>query len=321
MSDGRNIIQLPKGFLLGSETASTVSSRGVYKFPVEWSNRKTWADGQCNGYDTEWCSWSNLPEEDFIAMEDAPYTIGQFVWTGFDYLGEPTPYDGYWPSRSSYFGIVDLAGFPKDRYYLYKSRWMPDTPMVHILPHWNFPDKIGETIPVFVYSSGDVVELFLNGKSLGKKEKRPYEYRFRWDSVKYEPGELKAIAYKQNRKWAETYVRTTGKAVGLKAVPDKHRIKADGEDLVFVTVSLVDEEGCDVPTAENVISCSLIGDGEIVATDNGDPTCLITFSEPTRPAFNGLFLVIVKAKRGGYKPIRLTIESKGLEKAVVDIEM
>lgn len=224
-------------------------------------------------------------------------------------------------SRSSYFGIVDLAGFPKDRYYLYKSRWMPDTPMVHILPHWNFPDKIGESIPVFVYSSGDEVELFLNGKSLGRKVKKPFEYRFRWDSVTYEPGELKAIAYKQHEEWAETQVQTTGKAVALKAVPDKRLIKADGEDLVFVTVSLVDEEGRSVPTEEPVISCSLVGDGEIVATDNGDPTCLITFSEPTRPAFNGLFLAIVKAKRGGTKPIRLTVEAKGLKKAVVDIEI
>lgn len=324
-----------------SESSSTMSSRGEY-FP-----RKH----HVSSYDLTEPGWGGLPDWEFAALDKYPAICGEFVWTGFDYLGEPTPFNSDASvllnhsaamteeellkqreelariernrptSRSSYFGIVDLAGFPKDRYYLYKSRWMPDTPMVHILPHWNFPDKIGETIPVFVYSSGDVVELFLNGKSLGKKEKRPYEYRFRWDSVKYEPGELKAIAYKQNRKWAETYVRTTGKAVGLKAVPDKHRIKADGEDLVFVTVSLVDEEGCDVPTAENVISCSLIGDGEIVATDNGDSTCLITFSEPTRPAFNGLFLVIVKAKRGGYKPIRLTIESKGLEKAVVDIEM
>ena len=228
-----------------SESSSTMSSRGEY-FP-----RKH----HVSSYDLTEPGWGGLPDWEFAALDKYPAICGEFVWTGFDYLGEPTPFNSDASvllnhsaamteeellkqreelariernrptSRSSYFGIVDLAGFPKDRYYLYKSRWMPDTPMVHILPHWNFPDKIGETIPVFVYSSGDVVELFLNGKSLGKKEKRPYEYRFRWDSVKYEPGELKAIAYKQNRKWAETYVRTTGKAVGLKAVPENTGLK------------------------------------------------------------------------------------------------
>lgn len=224
-------------------------------------------------------------------------------------------------SRSSYFGIVDLAGFPKDRYFLYKSRWMPDTPMVHILPHWNFPDRIGRVTPVFVYSSGDEVELFLNGESLGKKVKQPYEYRFRWDSVVYQPGELIAVAYKQNRKWAEASVKTTGDAIRLKAEPDKTVIKADGEDLVFVKVSFEDKDGNAVPTAENMITCTLEGDGEIVATDNGDPTCLITFSEPARPAFNGLFLAIIKAKRNGVRPLRLTITSEGLEKAIVDIKI
>lgn len=324
-----------------SESSSTMSSRGEY-FPRKF---------HVSSYDLTEPGWGGLPDWEFAALDKYPAIWGEFVWTGFDYLGEPTPYNSDASvllnhsaamtneelqrqreelvriernrptSRSSYFGIVDLAGFPKDRYYLYKSRWMPDTPMVHILPHWNFPDKIGESIPVFVYSSGDEVELFLNGKSLGRKVKKPFEYRFRWDSVTYEPGELKAIAYKQHGKWAETQVQTTGKAVALKAVPDRRVIKADGEDLVFVTVSLVDEEGRSVPTEEPVISCSLVGDGEIVATDNGDPTCLITFSEPTRPAFNGLFLAIVKAKRGGTKPIRLTVEAKGLKKAVVDIEI
>ena len=295
--------------------------------------------------------WGGLPDWEFAALDKYPAICGEFVWTGFDYLGEPTPFNSDASvllnhsaamteeelvkqreelnkiernrptSRSSYFGIVDLAGFPKDRYYLYKARWMPDTPMVHILPHWNFPYRVGKVTPVFVYSSGGEVELFLNGKSLGKKQKQPYEYRFRWDSVVYQSGELKAVAYKQHKKWAETRVRTTGDPVRLKAVPDKTLIKADGEDLVFVKVSLVDKDGYDVPTAENRIFCSLEGDGEIVATDNGDPTCLITFSEPSRPAFNGLFLAIVKAKRDGNKPLRLTIEADGLEKATVDIEI
>ena len=324
-----------------SESSSTMSSRGEY-FPRQY---------HVSSYDLTEPGWGGLPDWEFAALDKYPGICGEFVWTGFDYLGEPTPFNSDASvllnhsaamseeelaaqreelakiernrptSRSSYFGIVDLAGFPKDRYYLYKSRWMPDTPMVHILPHWNFPDRIGQVTPVFVYSSGDEVELFLNGESLGKKVKQPYEYRFRWDSVVYQPGELIAVAYKQNRKWAEASVKTTGDAIRLKAEPDKTVIKADGEDLVFVKVSFEDKDGNAVPTAENMITCTLEGDGEIVATDNGDPTCLITFSEPARPAFNGLFLAIIKAKRNGVRPLRLTITSEGLEKAIVDIKI
>jgi len=191
--------------------------------------------------------------------------------------------------------------------------------MVHILPHWNFPDRMGEVTPVFVYTSGDEAELFLNGKSLGKKKKLPYEYRLRWDDVIYKPGELKAVAYKQNQKWAEAVVRTTGEAVKLKLTPDKTSIKADGEDLVFVKVSLTDKDGNEVPTAENVISCTLVGTGEVIATDNGDPTCLIPFQETTRPAFNGLYLAIVKARFGCNGPLHLIVESKGLERAEMKI--
>ena len=324
-----------------SESSSTMSSRGEY-FPRKY---------HVSSYDLTEPGWGGLPDWEFAALDKYPGICGEFVWTGFDYLGEPTPFNSDASvllnhsaamseeelaaqraelekiernrptSRSSYFGIVDLAGFPKDRYYLYQARWMPNTPMVHILPHWNFPDRVGKETPVFVYSSGDEVELFLNGKSLGRKKKGLYEYRFRWDNVMYEPGELKAVAYKQQKKWAETSVRTTGDAVRLKAEPDKTVIKADGEDLVFVKVWFEDKEGNAVPTAENLISCALEGDGMIVATDNGDPTCLITFSEPARPAFNGLFLAIIKAKRSGSHPLRLTITSEGLEKATVDIKI
>lgn len=324
-----------------SESSSTMSSRGEY-FPRKY---------HVSSYDLTEPGWGGLPDWEFAALDKYPGICGEFVWTGFDYLGEPTPFNSDASvllnhsaamseeklaaqraelekiernrptSRSSYFGIVDLAGFPKDRYYLYQARWIPNTPMVHILPHWNFPDRVGKETPVFVYSSGDEVELFLNGKSLGRKKKGLYEYRFRWDNVMYEPGELKAVAYKQQKKWAETSVRTTGDAVRLKAEPDKTVIKADGEDLVFVKVWFEDKDGNAVPTAENLISCALEGDGMIVATDNGDPTCLITFSEPVRPAFNGLFLAIVKAKRSGSHPLRLTVTSEGLEKATVDIKI
>lgn len=313
----RNIIQLPKGFLLGSETASTVSSRGVYKFPVEWSNRKTWTDGQCNGYDTEWCSWSNLPEEDFIAMEDAPYTIGQFVWTGFDYLGEPTPYDGYWPSRSSYFGIVDLAGLPKDRYYLYRSVWNRKDHTLHLLPHWNWEGHEGEKIPVFCYTDYPVAELFVNGVSQGKRSKdlsvegewkkgkpdtpeeaeaRAHRYRLMWNDVVYTPGELKVVAYDANgNKADEKTVLTVGEAAALKLSADRTRLRADGDDLCFVTVSLVDKDGNEIPTADDNLTFEVTGAGHFRAACNGDATSLQPFTKPEMRLFSGKLVVVVQA--------------------------
>lgn len=324
-----------------SESSSTMSSRGEY-FPRRF---------HVSSYDLTEPGWGGLPDQEFAALDRYPGICGEFVWTGFDYLGEPTPFNSdnsvllnhaaalteeelnlkrksleeieknRPTSRSSYFGIVDLAGFPKDRYYLYQSRWLPDLPMVHILPHWNFPDRTGLVTPVFVYTSGDEAELFLNGKSLGKKKKKAYEYRLRWDSVVYQPGELKAIAYKQGRKWAETQVKTTGKAVRLKLTPDKTSIKADGEDLLFVRVAFLDEEGNEVPTAENRVECQLRGAGRIVATDNGDPTCLIPFSCPVRPAFNGLFLAIIKADRDGKGSLHLVVKAEGVKHGELDIKI
>lgn len=322
-----------------SESSSTMSSRGEY-FPREF---------HVSSYDLNEPGWGGLPDQEFAALDCYPGICGEFVWTGFDYLGEPTPYNSdnsvllnhaaalsseqmeqqkaaleeiekkRPTSRSSYFGIVDLAGFPKDRYYLYQSRWLPDLPMVHILPHWNFPDRIGQVTPVFVYTSGDEAELFLNGKSLGKKKKQAYEYRLRWDDVVYEPGELKAVAYKQGQVWAETEVRTTGKAVKIKLTPDKATIKADGEDLIFIRVSFTDKDGNEVPTAGNTISCTLKGAGKIVATDNGDPTCLIPFSQTVRPAFNGLYLAIVKAELNQKGSLHFMAEAEGMEKGEMEI--
>ena len=324
-----------------SESSSTMSSRGEY-FPRKF---------HVTSYDLHQPGWGGLVDEEFAALDRYPAICGEFVWTGFDYLGEPTPFNSdnsvllnnkealtgeqleeqrkalqeieekRPTSRSSYFGVVDLAGFPKDRFYLYKAHWMPDEPMVHILPHWNFPDRIGKVTPVFVYSSGDEVELFLNGRSLGKKSKQPYEYRFRWDSVYYESGELKAIAYKDGKKWAEKHIRTTGKPERLKLTPDKKVLKSDGEDLIFVRVSVLDAEGNEVPTAEPLITSSVSGPGMIAATDNGDPTCLIPFHEPKRPAFNGLYLAIVKARRGSEGTLHLCVEADGLGKEEIDIRI
>lgn len=327
--------------VFSSESSSTMSSRGEY-FPRKF---------HVSSYDLNEPGWGGLPDQEFAALDRYPAICGEFVWTGFDYLGEPTPFNSDKTvllnhaaavskeelkkqeeelkkieqnrptSRSSYFGVVDLAGFPKDRFYLYKAHWMPDEPMVHILPHWNFPDRIGKVTPVFVYSSGDEVELFLNGRSLGKKSKQPYEYRFRWDSVYYESGELKAIAYKDGKKWAEKHIRTTGKPERLKLTPDKKVLKSDGEDLIFVRVSVLDAEGNEVPTAEPLITSSVSGPGMIAATDNGDPTCLIPFHEPKRPAFNGLYLAIVKARRGSEGTLHLCVEADGLGKEEIDIRI
>ena len=324
-----------------SESSSTMSSRGEY-FPRRF---------HVSSYDLTEPGWGGLPDKEFAALDRYPAICGEFVWTGFDYLGEPTPFNSDRTvllnhaealsaeqlalkeeelkkieqnrptSRSSYFGIVDLAGFPKDRYYLYQARWMPQHPMAHILPHWNFEDRIGKNVPVFVYSSGDEVELFLNGKSLGRRVRKPYEYRFRWDEVIYEPGELRSVAYKDGKVWAHDTVRTTGASVRLKIEPEKTVMVSDGEDLIFVRVSVLDADGNEVPTAEPFIKATLSGPGKIVATDNGDPTCLIPFPETARNAFNGLFLAIVKADRGAEGSLHFSVESEGLQKAEVDLKV
>ena len=298
----KNIEQLPQGFLLGSETASTVSSRGVYKFPVEYSDKKRYDDGQCSSYDTEWCSWSNLPEDDFIAMDDLDYTIGQFVWTGFDYLGEPTPYDGYWPSRSSYFGICDLAGLPKDRFYLYRSVWNTDDHTIHLLPHWTWPERMGQTTPVYCYTDFPTAELFVNGKSQGRISKRKdskYDrYRLRWNDVKYEPGELKVVVYdEKGNRAGEQVVRTAGKPVAMKLEADKTVLKADGNDLAYVTVSLVDKDGTEIPNATDQMAFEVKGAGSFRAVCNGDATSLEVFTAPTMKLFSGKLVVTVQAAK------------------------
>ncbi len=309
-----SIGKLPQGFLLGSETASTVSSRGAYKFPVEVSNQKTYADGQCSSYDTEYCSWSNLPEDDFEAMDDLDYTIGQFVWTGFDYLGEPTPYDTYWPSRSSYFGICDLAGLAKDRYYLYRSQWRKDEHTIHLLPHWTWTGREGEVTPVYCYTDYPEAELFVNGKSQGRikknKESKMDRYRLRWNDVKYEPGELRVVTYDAaGNKSGEQVIRTAGKASKLTLDADRTTLRADGEDIAFVTVTMKDKDGNLVPDAANQLIFSVEGDGKFQAACNGDATSLEPFTEPTMKLFNGQLVVLVRSteKAGS---IRLTVTDK-----------
>ncbi|TCD25044.1 DUF4982 domain-containing protein [Pedobacter psychrodurus] len=313
----------PQGFILGSETASTVSSRGIYKFPVVKGFDKQYPDFQSSSYDLEYCSWSNVPDDDFVMQDDKPWVIGEFVWTGFDYLGEPTPYDSSWPSRSSYFGISDLAGLPKDRYYLYRSRWNKTKPTLHLLPHWNWEGREGETTPVFVYTSYDSAELFLNGKSLGvrKKDKSSPQNRYRlmWMDVKYEPGTLKVIAFDSNGKSvAEEKVITAGKPYKIVLTPDRKEITADGKDLSFVTVSVVDQNGIPCPTAINALNFEVKGAGIFKAVCNGDATSLESFVKPTMKLFSGKLVVVVQSDKNGGM-IQLNVKGKGLENGNIEI--
>ena len=332
--------------LFGSETASCVSSRGEYFFPVSTNKADGRADFQVSSYDLYAPRWATPPDWEFHGQDQFPFVAGEFVWTGFDYLGEPTPYNSdasnllnftdpaekaamqkeldeigkiQVPSRSSYFGIIDLAGFPKDRFYLYQARWRPDFPMAHILPHWNWPDRVGQITPVHVYTSGDEAELFVNGKSLGRQKKSPFEYRLHWDDVIYQPGTLKVIAYKNGRRWATDEVKTTGAAAKLTLSADHDKLRADGKDLSYVTVTVADRDGLPVPRANNHIKFEIEGPGEIIATDNGDATSFESFQSPEHNAFNGLALVIVRST-GDVGTITLKATSPGLRDSTVKVK-
>ena len=317
--------KFPQGFILGSETASTVSSRGIYKFPVEKGSMKQYDDFQSSSYDLEYCSWSNLPEDDFMLQDDKPWVIGEFVWTGFDYLGEPTPYDEKWPSRSSYFGMIDLAGIPKDRYYLYRSRWNTKAETLQILPHWNWEGREGEKTPVFVYTNYESAELFVNGKSQGIQKKikngNPQErYRLQWNDVIYEPGSLKVVAFDKNGKAiAEKEVKTAGKPHKIILETDRKTIKSNGEDLSFVTVSVVDKNGIPCPTATNQLQFEVTGKGTFRAACNGDATSLELFHMPTMKLFIGKLVVLVKSTKEAGK-IELKVSGKGLKKGIIELE-
>jgi beta-galactosidase len=291
--------QFPDKVIFSSESASALSSRGEFLFPVSGSVSGPVRPGaggdpatrHVSAYELHAADFGSSPDKSFALHDQHPYVAGEFVWTGFDYLGEPTPYDS---SRSSYSGIIDLAGFRKDRFYLYQSRWRPDLPMAHILPHWTWPQRIGEVTPIHVFTSGDEAELFVNGESQGKKEKAPYQYRLRWDYVTYQPGEVKVVAYKNGKEWATSTVRTAGSPARLDASADRSTISADGRDLSFITVRVADENGRTVPQANNPITFSIAGPAEIVATDNGDPTSFVPFQAAEREAFNGFVLAIVR---------------------------
>lgn len=292
---------LPQNLLVGSETASTVSSRGVYKFPVELKASAVYPDNQSSSYDTEYCYWSNIPDNDFAVDDDLDWNMGQFVWTGFDYLGEPTPYDtDAWPNHSSMFGIIDLASLPKDRYWLYRSKWNTEDHTLHILPHWNWEGYEGKQIPIFVYTDYPSAELFINGKSQGKREKNDstnmHRYRLMWNETVYEPGEVKAVAYDTNGSPVmEAIVRTAGKPHHLVLSTDCKALVADGEDLAYITVEVADKEGNIIPTDNREVKFKVKGAGSFRATANGDPTSLRLFHRPEMDLFSGAATVIVQA--------------------------
>ena len=336
----KNIEQLPQGFLLGSETASTVSSRGVYKFPVVVSDKATYPDGQCSSYDTEYCSWSNLPDDDWKMQDDYSWVIGEFVWTGYDYLGEPTPYDTYWPSRSSYFGICDLAGLPKDRYYMYRAHWNNHQHTTHLLPHWNWQGREGQVTPVYCYTDGVEGELFVNGKSQGRvhkdKSSRLDRYRLRWNDVKYEPGEIRVVTYNEyGDKVGEDVRRTAGEPTQIKLeseCPDHESVacckescdeqhdvvlKADGNDLAFITVSLLDKDGNECPLADDEMTFEVSGAGSFKAACNGDATSLEPFTQPQMKLFYGKLVVIVQSKaQKGNITLKVKDAKRGLEQTL-----
>ena len=326
---------LPQRIILGSETASTVSSRGVYHFPVALGAAIMHDDHQSSSYDTEFCWWSNIPDNDFAADEDYDWCIGQFVWTGFDYLGEPSPYDtDAWPNHSSVFGIVDLAYIPKDRFYLYRSQWNEAEQTLHVLPHWNWAGREGEVTPVFVYTSYPSAELFVNGISQGIRtfashdgqvpclgEKAMERFRLMWNDVVYQPGEIRVVAYDASGAVAaEKVVRTAGKAAALKLTPDRTVLSADGEDLCFVNVSLVDKDGNPVPVDNRLVNVKVTGAGSFKAIANGDPTCLEPFQNPQMHLFSGQLTVLVQS---GCEPGEITVEvsAEDVKKASVKISV
>lgn len=317
--------QFPNKVILSTENASTLSSRGEYYFPVYPGNSAPIRDGQggnsmthqVSAYELYSVDFGSSPDKVFATLDKHPYVAGGFVWTGWDYLGEPTP---YYTSRSSYSGIIDLAGFKKDRFYLYQAYWRPDFPMAHLLPHWTWPDRVGQLTPVHVMTSGDEAELFLNGRSLGRKLKAPFEYRLRWDSVTYEPGKIKVISYKKGKIWAMDSVVTAGAAQKLELTADRSQLKADGVDLSFITLRVTDQNGVTAPSAKNPIAFRLEGCGEIVATDNGDPSDMIAFPSNVRKAFNGYCLLIVRTKKGESGKIRVVATSDNLKEGSLLIQ-
>lgn len=345
---------LPDKAIYASETSSTVSTRGEYFFPVDWNKSKGFYQFQVSSYDLYAPGWANRPDLQFEALDKHPRFAGEYVWTGFDYIGEPTPYnqdqsnalnfqnpeerDAYMnllqelgnraPSRSSYFGILDLCGFRKDRFYLYQARWRPKLPVAHILPHWNWPERVGEITPVHVYTNGDEAELFLNGRSLGKRRiGEPHPYRLTWDEVTYQPGRLEVVVQKDGKRWAQAVEETTGEAAKLDLTADRSRIAADGRDLAYLTIRVLDSENREVPRTRIPVHIRVSGPVEIAGIGNGDPTdhTVMKPGDPTRAmitAFNGRAQIIVRSKAGqpGSAKVEVATVELGRGEALIMLE-
>ena len=338
--------RLHQKFVLGSETASTISSRGFYKFPVVRADNKTYPEGQCSSYDLEACGWSNIPEDDWVLQDDNDWVIGEFVWTGFDYLGEPTPYDDRVNARSSYFGIFDLSGLPKDRYWLYRSHWNSGAETIHLVPHWTWPGREGEVTPVYCYTNYPTAELFVNGKSQGRITKRldakahpdgnrisseddPLidRYRLRWNNVRYEPGEVRVVVYDANGvRRGESVCRTAGAPCRLTVTQqslDEYRgrktLRADGEDMAFYVVQAVDKDGNLCPEADCQVNVQVSGAADFKGICNGDATSFEVFTRPTMKLFKGQ-LVVGIVSNGKKGTARISVESSGLLPATASIK-
>jgi beta-galactosidase len=306
---------------IATETTSGLETRGHYDMPSDsiriWPSRwdKPFTEGNpdnsVSAYDNVRPAWGSTHEATWKVMKKYDFLSGMFIWTGFDYLGEPTPYS--WPSRSSYFGIIDLAGFPKDIYYMYQSEWT-NKPVLHIFPHWNW--ELGKLIDVWAfYNNADEVELFLNSKSLGVKKKNGEDLHIMW-RVKYEPGTLKAISRKNGKVVLTREIHTTGAPAKIELIADRKSIKADGKDLSFITVKILDKNGNVVPNANNLVNFKLNGEGFIAGVDNGDEVSHDPFKVNYRKAFNGLALAIIQAKEKAGN-ITFTATSQGLQGATL----
>ncbi len=336
----------PNKSVIISESASTVSTRGFYEFPLPEKPTDFTHSLQVSSYDLNAPDWAEIADDDFMWQQEEPYIAGEFIWTGFDYIGEPTPYSNFFlkqmglseelSSVSSYFGAVDLCGIPKDRFYLYKSYWKPDETTVHILPHWNWPERVGQVTPVFVYTNGDCAELFLNGKSLGKKCKNPKSeksverFRLMWTEVKYEPGELKAVAYKEGKIIGQQIMKTAGQPTQLKLSADRSTIKADGKDLSFILIEAMDKDGNLYPLADHQVEIKLTGSGKIVGVCNGNPQSTDPFQANMVKLFYGKAMLVVSGVSSeGLTPsqtltkgaVKVEVSSKGLNSAVVNVMM
>lgn len=316
----------PRTPILGAETASALSTRGAYLFPVAAGQSGPARDGRgaddaactVSAYELHAVDFGSTADTVFASLERHPFVAGEFVWTGFDYLGEPTP---YYSARSSYTGIVDLAGFPKDRYWLYRAHWRPEVPAAHLLPHWTWPGRHGEITPVHVFTSGDEAELFVNGVSQGLQRKQPGQFRLRWDEVRYTPGEVRVQTYRDGQPWAEASMRTAGAPARVELAVDREWIAADGRDLAFVTARLLDADGVEIPAADDLLRFTADGPGRIVATDNGDPTDMTAFPSPERRLFSGRALAIVAGERGRAGTLRVRAEADGVAGDGVEVRV